>query len=295
MERSIRMHLANTSGGYPATEIGRRQGSPGTTVQDMRMILPHRQNLLLRALSADDRAYIWPRLQRVPLQQGQVLALPGNRITSVHFPEGSITSISEVLGDGNRIAVAMVGREGMTNWDLLIGSNRASRETCVRSGGATALQLAADDLHELCARSPAAHGLLLRFINTVTTQSTRALASLAMHPVLRRLAAWVAMCHDRSESDGISLSHDSISRMLAVRRATVTEAIQLLEGELILTNKRGLIHVRDRAKLEAVAGDAYGAAEASYRELIAPFGKTKEGYGGGSSEHLAGPTLVLGC
>lgn len=228
------------------------------------MIPVDRQNLLLRALSPSDRALIWASLERVFLDEGQVIAAPGEAVASVYFPEGGIVTLAEVLTDGTRVEIAMVGREGMTNPQLLLGCDRANHEVCVRIGGGTALRLAADDLRSLCAESSVARELFLRYINSVAIQCTRSLALNAVHPVSKLLARWLLMCHDRMDGGEINLSHERLSRMLSVRRATVTEAIQGLEGELALKNTRGRIIIRDRAKLEAIAGDAYGAAERSY-------------------------------
>jgi hypothetical protein len=61
--------------------------------------------------------------------------------------------------------------------------------------------------------------------------------------------------------------------MLGVRRASVTDALHILEGEGALRGGRGCIILRDRQKLEDLAGDAYGFPEAQYSRLIAPFGK----------------------
>ena len=44
-------------------------------------------------------------------------------------------------------------------------------------------------------------------------------------------------------------------------RASVTEAIQVLEGSGTIDSKRGHVWVRDRAGLEKVAGDCYGLPE----------------------------------
>lgn len=240
------------------------------------MIPAHRQNLLLRALDPCDRALIWPKLERVSLKDGQSIVAKGETIACAYFPEGGVITVAEVLSDQTRVEVALIGREGMTGSQLLLGCEQASHEAYVRIGGGTALRLAADDLRILCARSPAAHNLFLRFIHTVATQSTRTLASNAVHPIVKRLARWLLMCHDRIDSSEIILSHDSISRMLSVRRATVTEAIQCLEGQLALKNTRGRIVIRDRPKLEEIAGDAYENPTRIYRGAAPDFGEAAE-------------------
>ena len=56
--------------------------------------------------------------------------------------------------------------------------------------------------------------------------------------------------------------------MLGVRRAGVTSALHMLEGERLIRSTRGMITVLDRAGLEAKANGSYGLPEAEYERLI---------------------------
>ncbi len=78
------------------------------------------------------------------------------------------------------------------------------------------------------------------------------------------------MCHDRSPSDDIALTHGSMGVMLSVRCPSVTEAVHALEGKGLIESSRGSITVINRAALERLAGDAYGKSEAEYRRLLGP-------------------------
>jgi hypothetical protein len=169
--------------------------------------------------------------------------------------------------------LALIGREGMTNSQLLLGCADADHDAVVQLGCGSYLRLLVCDLHELCLRSPDARALLLRYIHALAVQSSRTLASNAIHPASKRLSRWLLMCHDRVTGDEIHLRHDHIGKMLGVRRATVTDTLHVLEGEGAIRNRRGLIIVRSREKLEEIAGDAYGLPEAQYSRLITPFGK----------------------
>ena len=83
-----------------------------------------------------------------------------------------------------------------------------------------------------------------------------------------RLARWILMTDDRLERGDLPLTHDFLSMMLGVRRPGVTLAIQALEGTGLIRASYGRITVLDRAKLEAVADDAYGLAEAEYARVM---------------------------
>ena len=230
-------------------------------------------NLLLRCLDASDYAYIRPHLEPVPLDDGHVIVAQGDQITFVCFPECGVTSVADVLPDGTRIEVALIGREGMTNAQLLLGCEHAPHEAAVQIGGGRSLRLSAQVLRDFCVKHPAAHALFLRFIHAVSVQTARTLASNLRDPVQKRLSRWLLMCHDRIDGDEIKLLHQHIGRMLGVRRATVTDGLHRLEGCRAIRSTRGRIRVRDRVLLEHLAGDSYGFAEKHYRTQIGPFGK----------------------
>lgn len=193
-------------------------------------------------------------------------------ITSVCFPESIITSVADVQPDGTRIEVALIGREGMTNSQLLLGSDRASLEGSVQIGGGRSLRVCAEVLQQFCKRHPSAHMLFLRHVHALSVQTARTLASNVRDPVEKRLARWLLMFHDRIDGDEIRLIHEHLGRMLGVRRATVTDRLHILEGHGAVRNKRGRIMIRDRALLERLAGPSYGFAEQQHGRPTSPFG-----------------------
>ena len=113
----------------------------------------------------------------------------------------------------------------------------------------------------------------MRFVQSMFAQIGQTAISNVNDPIQGRLCRWLLMNHDRLEGDEIQLSHSEIGNMLGVRRASVTDALHILEGEGLIRAKRKSICVRDRARLRACAGDNYGFAESEYRRLIGPFGK----------------------
>ncbi|GJE04672.1 hypothetical protein GMJLKIPL_6637 [Methylobacterium isbiliense] len=118
--------------------------------------------------------------------------------------------------------------------------------------------------------SASLHNLLLRFAQVQGLQSNYTALSNAVHQINERLARWLLMCHDRSPSNEMALTHDYLALMLAVRRPSVTTTLHVLEGNGFIRTERGLITIRDRRGLEEFAQDAYGRPEAEYRRLIGP-------------------------
>jgi hypothetical protein len=77
------------------------------------------ENRLLAALSA--RAF-----DRITLTLKSVLHKPGEPVQHVYFPGGGFCSVLTVLGDGNMVEVATIGREGMVGISTVVNGGARS-------------------------------------------------------------------------------------------------------------------------------------------------------------------------
>ena len=237
------------------------------------MPLPDRylvRNVLLRALSPDDLGPLRPYLESVEVRRKEVMVRPGEPFEHAWFPESGLASVVSESEDGHRAEVGAFGHDGMVSTALVLGVDRTPHETFVQVDG-TWLRIEADALRDAMRRSPALHGLLLRYVQAFLTMLARTALANAGYTTEERLARWVLMAHDRMDGDEVPLTHEFLSLMLGVHRPGVTIALHLLEGAGMIRAKRGLITVRDRGKLEDAAGGSYGVAEAEYERLIGPF------------------------
>jgi CRP-like cAMP-binding protein len=230
-------------------------------------------NILLRSMTSEDFALLEPHLERVPLQVGQVVAEINTPIDMIYFPEGGVVSFSDVLSGGERIGIGILGCEGVTGCAVLLGCRTSPHEASVAVADGDAVRISTAALLQACERSESLRVLLLRFVQTFTIQLGRTIVSNLVDPVERRLSRWLLMNHDRLGGDEIELTHQQIGIMLGVRRASVTDALHLLEGESVIRCRRGRVTIRDRERLQQIAGEAYGFAEAEYCRLIGSFGK----------------------
>lgn len=235
------------------------------------------RNLLLRTLQGDDFALLEPRLSRRELEVGQVLALPGEPIDTICFPEQGIVTFSDIREDGTRVGIGHTGYEGFAGWPALMGCSESPHEARVTADGGVALHISPEDLREVCRQSEAIRDLLLRFVQVFVVQLGRTVVSSLTQPVEVRLARWTLMAHDRVRGDEVKVTHEEIAVMLAVRRASVTDALHILEGQGLIRSGRGRVTIRDRAGLRQIAGDGYGYYEAQYRRHIAPFPRHEQG------------------
>lgn len=111
--------------------------------------------------------------------------------------------------------------------------------------------------------------LFMGYVRILLLQTASTVSSLTHQKIEKRLARWLLMCHDRLIGNDIVLTHDSLANILGVRRASVTTALHVLEGNGFIRSTRGLITLKDRPGLELFVGGSYGVAERAYRSLIA--------------------------
>lgn len=229
------------------------------------------RNLLLRAMRSGDLALLAPDLRRVDLRVDDVLVVPGEPIRTICFPDSGIVTLANVQEDGSRLGLGHFGYEGMAGWAVLLGSDLSVHEERVTAVGGPALAIPADRLLAACRASESLNALLLRFVQAFVVQLGRTISSSLTQPVDARLCRWALMGHDRIEGDEIEVTHKEIAVMLGIRRASVTDALHILEGDRLIRCQRGRVIVTDREGLRRIAGGTYGAAEAEYSRLIAPF------------------------
>jgi CRP-like cAMP-binding protein len=225
-------------------------------------------NRLLRLLSADDFALLAPHLTRVSLELNATIAHAGDPIEEVCFPEAGVIGFADVLGSGQRLAVALTGSEGFVGWPLALGNDRWPHEAIVRAEPGTALRIDAAALVAILNTNDRIRTVLLRYASSLVAQMARTIVSNLIHPVECRTARWILLYHDRIEGDEIAITHEELGVMLGVRRSSITDALHQIEGTGALRGVRGRVIVRDRAQLESLAGETYGFAEAEYDRLL---------------------------
>lgn len=212
-----------------------------------------------------------PQISLVSLGTSEVIATAGSPIQAVCFPEMGIVTLTERAEGGGRIGIGHIGYEGFIGWPALLGCDRSPHEARITAEGGIAHHITPNALREACRASDSLREGLLRFVLAFMVQMGHTVVSSLTQPVEVRLSRWTLMAHDRVEGDDIKVTHGEIATMLAVRRASVTDAVHHLEGEGLIRAQRGRVQVRDREGLKRRACGTYGHFETEYSRLIAPF------------------------
>lgn len=228
--------------------------------------LQHR-NHLIRALSVSDHGLLQPHLRQVDMKLMTDLEIPNKPIKHVYFMESGFASVVAHSGGKDRIEVGLIGNEGMSGSTIVLGNHRSPHSTYIQCAG-EAQRIGVDPLRKAIGVSASMQQLFLRFVQAFMIQTAHTTISNARSRIDKRLARWLLMAHDRIQTRRLPLTHEFLSLMLGVRRAGVTEALHILEGQRLVKADHKLIIILDRDGLMRLAATSYGTPEAEYRRLI---------------------------
>jgi len=222
---------------------------------------------LLGALPADELARIRPHLERVQLQQRDIVHEPDLAISHVYFPETAVLSLVSAMDSGATVEVGTAGCEGMVGLSVLLAEDVSTVRTLAQIPGA-AERMTADVFARLASAPGAFHRILLRYTQAFLTQVAQTAACNGAHLVEERCARWLLMTHDRVEGDEFPLTHEFLAFMLGVRRAGVTVAMRALQDAGVVQYSRGRVQIVDRSGLEAASCECYGVVRTHFERLL---------------------------
>jgi CRP-like cAMP-binding protein len=228
---------------------------------------PQTSNRILNALTPSEFENLSPHLDSVNLSRGEILYRPEQPVTHVYFPNRGTVSLVSSFEDGDMVEVGMVGSEGMFGVCVFLGSVTTPLTAQVQLPG-EGLRMRAEVLRREFRKGGQLQDLLLRYTQAFITQIAQAAACNRAHHVEGRLAKWLLMCADRSQSKELALTHEHISAMLGTRRAGITETACRLKEAGLISYTRGNVTVVDRAGLEAVSCECYAQVKKEFTRLV---------------------------
>jgi len=228
--------------------------------------LPLTENFLIRALPPDAAAELGRRatVLELPLAQRIFDAGDGEHL---YFPLDSVISLLRNLEDGSSVEVAMVGREGTASVTSLLGVPENVLEGLVQGRGYVA-RIAAAAVRELMDRDAAARAVFHRYLATYIGSTAQLAACNRLHVIVKRLAHWLLLLHDRVGCDEMSVTQEFLSRMLAARRAGINEAMHQLVESGAIEHRRNRVYVRDRGRLEELSCECYRTSVEEYERAL---------------------------
>jgi CRP-like cAMP-binding protein len=218
----------------------------------------------------------------VTLDKGALLYDPGDLIDTVYFPDDCVISLMTLMESGSAIESATIGREGALGLMAAVSPRQSLSRAIVQVAG-RARRISAPHLHRAWEQSAQIRDLVDRHNEALFAHVIHSVACNALHSVEARFCRWLLSCHDRIDSNTVSLTQEFLADMLGVQRTTVTVVARALQAAGLIRYRRGVVDILDRPGLEAIACECYGAVRRNYERLLpSPFPGREEPNGGHS-------------
>jgi CRP-like cAMP-binding protein len=225
------------------------------------------QNRLLASLDSEDFQLLAGRLAPVTLEKGALLYDPGDMVDTVYFPDDCVISLMTLMESGAAIESATIGREGALGLMAAVSPRQSLSRAIVQVAG-RARRISAPHLHRAWEQSAQIRDLIDRHNEALFAHAIHSVACNALHSVEARFCRWLLSCHDRIDSNTVSLTQEFLADMLGVQRTTVTVVARALQAAGLIRYRRGVVDILDRAGLEAIACECYGAVRRNYERLL---------------------------
>ena len=225
-------------------------------------------NSFLDRLPAEEFDSLGPMLQKVSLTLRQVVHQYDADITHVYFPTTSLISLMMVLEEDDPVEVATVGKEGFVGVAVSLGVEASPHRAICQMDG-DSLRLPIRPFREATGQGRELTRLIHRYIAFMLRTTGQGIACNALHPVEARASRWLLTIHDQACRDEFPMTQEFLAYMLGVRRQTVTVVAGTLQNAGLISFRRGVIVIRDRAGLEEAACECYATLRGYYGRIVA--------------------------
>lgn len=193
----------------------------------------------------------------------------GEPIEFVYFVEDCVAAVLSCFDDGSTVQTITVGCEGLVGLPVFLGSHTGALRAVAQVPG-SAYRMRSADFRAAIDEHPTLQRTLRKFAHTQIVYLAQTSACVRLHSMEQHLVQWLLSTHDRVSGDSFTLTHQTIARLLGVRRATVSVVMGKLQNANLIRYSRGAITVLDRAGLEAACCECYSVINT---EFTRTFGK----------------------
>jgi len=223
-------------------------------------------NLIIRTWSEEAWNFVRDRSVTTEIAAGEILCRDGQPFTHFIFPHSSILTVQSSIEGMRPVEMMAIGREGFVGLPMLgYGSSSEGDVIGLISGSATYVPrlILREAFHQfLCIRMS-----MMRYGRFSTQTLMQSVVCAKSHHVDRVIAFWLLKAVERLQSPDVPITHEILSNLFGLRRATVTTTLSKFAQEGILETSRGVIHILSRERLEAYSGEFYAKWRRDFAEL----------------------------
>lgn len=224
-------------------------------------------NDILAALPEAERELIIESADYIGLERRHLLVEAEAAVTHAWFIVDGIAAILSVMADGTGVETATIGRDGMIGFQIFHDVDIATEQTMMQVPGA-AYRVPRAAFAALIGELPTLNRILHRYSVMMFTFAAQNSGCNRKHPVEMRCARWLLTVAENLRRPELDLTHEFVSQMLGVRRATVTDTLSSFEQRGLITTRRRLITILDVAGLEKATCECHGIIRAARARLL---------------------------
>ncbi len=231
---------------------------------------PEVRNHLLRLVPDNELFRVLDVCERVRLAPRQVLHHYMLPMEHVYFIERGLVSVAARVGREKFVEVWLIGSEGLVGAPVLLAARAAPlhRRTVQVTG--EALRIKTSEFCELLETLPHLRSVVERYLAVVLAQTSQSGACNSYHSLKQRLARWLLIAENATGEDEMPLTHGVLAELLGVRRASVTECLEVLQKDGTVTTRRGSVKIENTIELSKLSCDCFKLIEREYRRHLLP-------------------------
>ena len=214
-------------------------------------------NKILLSISDSEYGSLRPHLEYMRLPDHLVLHEAGGRLEFAYFLNRGLISLVVVMTDGRTAEAGIVGNEGFTGTQAIVGLRKGPLRGVVQITG-DGFRVKVGALQDVLESTPHLRMMLNRYAAVRGMQIAQTAACNRLHEIKQRLARWLLMTQDRVDSGALPITHDFLATMLGTDRPSVSLAAGVLQKKQLIEYSRGAVRIVNRKKLEDAACECYG-------------------------------------
>jgi CRP-like cAMP-binding protein len=226
----------------------------------------HPENLLLGSLTQELCESVLALCRPITLPVQSMLHEQGEMPSYAYFLRSGVASLVVTMPEGGSAEVGLVGREGVIGAMHLLGPTPTPAQ-CFVQVEAAAWRIRLDDLRKIFLAKAELRGRILEFVQQQNATLEQIAACNRLHEAEFRLARWMLMARDRTDSDTMTMTQEFLADMLGTRRTTVTLVAGNLQRRGLIDYKRGKVTILDRAGLEQASCNCYRVTKEALNNL----------------------------
>lgn len=227
------------------------------------------KNQLLRLLPPTELKRLLSISEKVSLRSGQVLHHWRLPMTHAYFLESGLVSVSAKVDTNRFVEVWFIGPEGLVGAPLMLTEDIEPPHRRVVQVDGTAWRMPVAEFKTLLLDElPTLHKALLRYLYVVLLQTSQSGACNSIHSIQQRTSRWLLLVRNALGTDVVPLTHEVLSRVLGVRRASVTECLDLLQREGCTKSTRGGVIIDNVQALRERSCGCLKIIEHQYRQQM---------------------------